>query len=329
MKKFNLSLILFIFGVFFNTLTAQRAINTQKLGLWLEAGEWSMMPRESELKNSLGGAGALGFVYEFQRNHFLLDLGVGAMGGHTVFSTFDGFGSVDMTRTMVSVPAGVRSEFVYQLRNRKDSYTAVNVKIPVLVGGTWDRFYFLAGAKFNINVWNQCGVKGSLDTYGHYTLMGQQIYDDFHNMPLYEFEDGRPYSGKATASFNLDIAASAEIGARLGYIEEARGWDVPKAKNEYRLAIFADYGILDFHKANTLPMMQAPNYYQEGHMISALQVNDVLATDHIAKAVNNLLVGVKFTIFFKMPTHFKCVTCQEAHRSHYRGRTQILKEPVF
>lgn len=324
MKKINLSLILLIFGVFFSSLFAQRVINTHKLGFYLEAGEWSMLPREADFKASLGGGGAIGFNYEMQRRHFLLDLGFGAMVGQTTFKV----GSL-MDQHYYNAANAIMNTpftFVYEMKDGKHAYTQANAQVPVLLGAAFNRFYFLAGAKLNFNIWNQCRVFGPIDTYGVY-----EHWDSFHNMPMYQFYDGHPFSATTSTSFNLDIDASVELGFRLGDISNESGWDIKKNRSncEYRLALFADYGILDYHKADNRSPMSAPHVYNKNDMFSTLTVADILSTTNAASAVNNLMIGVKFTMLFALPEPKVCVICKEARRSNYSGRTKILEELIF
>ena len=124
---------------------------------------------------------------------------------------------------------------------------------------------------------------------------------------------------------------SFEIGGRLGVINSAVGYDVPKRKIEYRLAGFVDYGLLDIHKADTKDGFTAPSSYnaREAYnkttMVDNLQVNDLMSTTDFASKVNNLMIGLKFTILFQLPEPGECVICRDAYRSTVRSRGGRLK----
>ena len=55
-------------------------------------------------------------------------------------------------------------------------------------------------------------------------------------------------------------------------------------------------------------------------MINNLKVNEVMSTTGFASKVNNLMVGIKFTVLFQIPGTKQCVLCQDAYRSSYRYR---------
>ena len=72
------------------------------MGVYAAAGEWSLIPTQSEYSVSLGAAGGLGFLYEMQvgptygKTRFLFDVGLGADYGLTAFNvpnnfTYDAF----------------------------------------------------------------------------------------------------------------------------------------------------------------------------------------------------------------------------------------------
>jgi len=50
-------------------------------------------------------------------------------------------------------------------------------------------------------------------------------------------------------------------------------------------------------------------------MIDNLEMNDVMRTKGFAKKVQNLMVGIKFTMLFQMPEQKKCVMCEDNYKS--------------
>ena len=284
-------------------------------GLWLEGAEWSMLPQESELQTSMGEAGGLGFAYELQKNHFIFQTGLGVLYGQSGFRT---------PNAIDSVPGAIDNDgevftYIYDVRNRRDNYTNIAAQIPLLIGGQWNRFYFLLGAKVTLNVIQSANVTGNLTSYGLY-----KQYDDFKDMREYQFFNDKPVAYPSKVNFNsFDVDGSAEIGVRLGYLPSATGFDVPKTRVQYRLALFADYGIFDIHTPAKKTPMTVPGLYNSQDMLSGLGMNDYLSTENAAKQVNSLLVGVKFTMLFELPGPRYCVMCQEHRLSNRRGGTKI------
>jgi len=314
--------------------TLQAKVNSY-IGAYANAGEWSLLPSESKTKPSLGGAGGVGFLYElqagklYQPTRFLLDVGIGVQGGATTFKQTDVLTQVLPNQVDLQ---GDLFDYVYEIRDRQDQYTNVAVQVPLMIGVQHHKFYMLAGVKVNYNVMTKSNAIGVLNTYGRYS-----DFDDFRNMPDYQFFTDRPLKNSSNPKLNLGVDASVEIGGRLGVITDAVGYDVPKRKIECRLAAFADYGILDIHKEvkgmklletpylyDTRPA--SPNYvYNTTTMVDGVLLNDIMSTEGFAKAVNNFMIGLKFTVLFQLPEPGQCVICHDAYKNLYHPRSGRLK----
>lgn len=307
------------------------------LGGYVQAGEWSLLPKESDFGPSFGGVGGVGFVYELQAGgayspaRFLMQIGVGAQGGATSFMQ----GS-SMTATLpnqTDLDGDMTFDYVYEVNDRHDQYTNIAAQVPLLIGFHYSRFYMLAGAKLGMNVWTKTHSTALLTTYGRY---GQ--FDEFRSMPEYQFFDDLPIIGGVRTTLKMDIDLSFEIGGRLGLVTSAVGYDVPKRQVEYRLAGFVDYGLVDIHyhrdqlalgtynPANhdqILPIEGNLSYnsgttvpvYNTTSMVDNLVMNDIMSTSGFAASVNNLVVGLKFTVLFQLPEPGQCVICRDAYRS--------------
>ena len=317
------------------------------IGASANVGEWTLLTSGSKYTGSLGAAGGVGFVYElragetYSPTRFLFDVGVGAWGGMTSFMQ-----SADMTATLKNQTdlAGDKFDYVYALKGRRDRYINVAAQIPLMVGVQHKRFYMLVGAKLNANVWTQMQATATLNTYGDYSRQG---LDPFRNMPEYQFFENKSVKSSVKTSLNLDVNLSMEIGGRIGgIVTDAVGFDVPKDRVEFRLAVFADYGLFDLHKKGSSlalglkgsggsvkpfvdPTTGTPNIqYNEGPtapvyktttMIDNLVMNDIMSTEGFADKVNNLMVGLKFTVLFRMPEPGQCVICRDAYGSSVRS----------
>lgn len=305
------------------------------IGMSANAGEWTLLPSGSEYTGSLGVAGGVGFVYEmragatYSPTRFLFDVGVGAWGGMTSFMQ-----SADQTeklydqRDLQIHRPGTHQEFdyVYELKGRRDRYNNVAAQVPLMIGLQHKRFYMLVGAKLNASIWTKTQTVATLNTYGDYTRYGQ---GEFRNMPEYQFFENKRIKGGVQTSLNLDVDLSLEIGGRVGgIVTDAVGFDVPKDRVEYRLAAFVDYGLFDLHKQGSNGMLNitakydinpnSPDYiYKTETMIAPnkLILNDIMSTTGFASAVKNLMVGLKFTILFRIPEPGQCVICRDAYGS--------------
>ena len=328
--------LLLLFAVLFSGTV--RAEVKHYVGAYGFVGEWSLCPVESDFRPSAGVGGGAGFLYELQAGNtysptrFLFDVGVGAWGGMTSYSM--------STSSRVVLPnqrdlQGDVFDYVYEVRNRHDQYKSLAAQIPLLIGVQHRKFYLLAGAKINTHLLTKAYTTADITTYGRYTSI-----PDLRNMPDYQFFDNVPLNGSTKTSLKLDVDLSLEIGGRLGYVTDAVGYDVPKRKMECRLAAFVDYGLTDMHSSGHQSGFIAPKVYdcnpsspayvyQTTSMIDNLQVNDIMSTSKtdassgevpFAKSVNNLMVGIKFTILFQLPEEKACVICRDAYRSSIRSR---------
>lgn len=114
---------------------------------------------------------------------------------------------------------------------------------------------------------------------------------------------------------------------------------MPKQRIEYRLAAFVDYGFFDIHLAGHDAAVSLPNTYDTNpssptyvyrgtSMTDQVQLNDIMRTEGFARAVNNLMVGVKFTVLFQLPKARECVACsyKSTIRSHGNSRRGVKYE---
>lgn len=325
MKKFNLFVILAFLSAFSMSVEAQSNISRKyikhSMGVWAEAGEWTMLLTEGKVDNTMGIAGVVGGTYEFQKKHFLLDAGIGVGFGGTKFKLADETIALTNQNDFVDME---KFDYVYTMKNRTEWSQNVSVHIPLLAGFTYRRFYSLAGFNLQANAYTYSTIRGDLETYGHY-----KQYDDFHNMPEHQFFPEHAVKSNVKAHLNFDVNVHLELGARLGYIKDATGYDVPESPTQFRLAVFAEYGLLDIHTAHTNKPIDVPAVYNHEDMMSEVVYNPFLSTSYATTQVNNLFVGVKFTVLFELPKNAYCISCQQSSPLRQRGGTQIMEEFVF
>ena len=320
--------------------TIQAKVNNY-VGAYVQAGEWSLLPSGSDFKASYGVAGGLGFLYElqagpaYQSTRFLFDVGVGAQYGMTSFKQTSEMNVVlPDQRDLDYDPSatdhtGTIFDYVYEIKDRQDQYTNLAVQIPLMIGVQHRRFYMLAGVKVDANLMTRANTTANISTYGRYYSDDKQVFEDFRNMPEYQFFTNLPQKKSARPTFNLNVNASLEVGGRLGTINYAVGYDVPKRTIECRLAGFVDYGLLDIHVHREIPGFTTPlgyniegtkPIYKNTSMVDNLQVNDVMSTSNFADKVNNFMVGLKFTVLFQLPEPGKCVLCNDGYGTSINPR---------
>ena len=230
-------------------------------------------------------------------------------------------------------------DYIYEIKDRHDQYTNMSVQVPLMIGVQHRKFYMLVGVKATASLLTQAHTTALISTYGRYYSGDKKVFDDFRNMPEYQFFTDLPQQKSAPASpLNLNLDACLEIGGRLGVVNYAVGYDVPKRKVEYRLAGFLDYGLVDIHKQQTLESIKLPigyniendkestaPVYKTRTMVEKLEVNDIMSTNGFAASVKNLMVGLKFTILFQLAEPGQCVLCRDAYGTSINPRHGSLK----
>ena len=275
-------------------------------------GEWSLKPMSSKNPLSLGVTGNLGVVYELQVSQrysptaFLANVGLGVSAGSTTFIKGVTFRDTLYAQTGLD---GETFDYVYQVNDRRDVYNNVALQIPILIGVQHNKFYLLGGLKINYSLLTKAVTRANVSTYGHYTDIPDLMPDA--DTERYQFFTERSKRTSNDASFNLDMDLSLEIGGRLNSVTSHTGFDVPKHKIEYRLAGFVDIGLLDIHvKGNNSLINKAPGYdinpssqdyvYNSTSMLDKMSFNPLMSTSGFAKEVRSAVIGVKFTMLFRL-----------------------------
>ena len=156
------------------------------VGAYANVGEWTLLPSQSNYGPSFGVAGGT-----YSPTRFLFDVGVGAQGGMTSYIQ-----SSNMTVPLLN-QRDLDDEpftYIYEIQDRHDQYNNLAVQVPLMIGVQHRKFYMLVGAKFVANVLTRAHTTAIVNTFGRYTDPNNQlIYDDFRNMPDYQFFEG--YNG--------------------------------------------------------------------------------------------------------------------------------------
>ncbi len=273
------------------------------IGVDAELAEQSMLSHLSDGKSfsGLGIGGAAGGVYEMHAGKFVLQTGIQANIAWTSFSV------PDNTKTITGVvdDEGDKLDYIFNQKNRHDSYTDLSFQIPVMIGAQVRNFYFLAGVKVDLSVFGSSKVKAEFSTAGDY----EKFIDPFEEMPEHLYYSNLQYNKKQSISFKPDIRPSFEIGYVFGSFNKETGFDVPKQKDLYKLALFVDYGILSRIDKGTNESFIIPQSFNSSDMSEGIEANNILSTTEIDGKANCLSVGVKFTVLFRLPNKRKCVIC--------------------
>lgn len=283
--------------------TTASANTKNSLGFWIEGGASSFLDNMEQTKNAIGGGGAFGIGYELQHKRFLLDIGVEFQYAATTINLNPvKEGPINMIDDdpMNSLELR-RYNGYFEFLERKDISNIGTVNIPIMMGGKFNKFYFLVGAKIGAQMMSSSTVKAITKHTGEYLA----FIDPFENMPNHYFRTDNIESKPNKAFFfgTIDVKASLELGAALGN---------PKDVVNYRIGLFADYGVLNANtgvKNNSFVTIPEGNDLQFQQVLTSIQnsTNHIYSTGLAqGKNVNTLFAGIKFTMWFRLPSRVDC-----------------------
>ena len=234
-----------------------------------------------------GGGGLLGVGYEYRYDNFILDAGA----EFRLFSSLDGvtFPSAYHVALMAD---GYNQTMNYLFASPfRENHVVGQAMVPLMLGGRWDTWYFLAGAKAGYTVLGTYSQKGTYTT----TITDNDAQDpNWHDISHGTVTDA-PYTQKGKVGYGLDVAVSAEVGVNINGLMSKEWNDRNNARKHplhMRAAVFVDYGVVNLSRPQEGPMAIV-----DENGISSRSLH----TSYWANGgLNSLLVGVKFTALLQM-----------------------------
>lgn len=261
----------------------------------------SLFNTSDTLKSGMGVSPYLGVGYRLLYSNFLFATGLEAHYLYNAYSTSGAKRSINMLDT-----EGDPFRLHVDATDGNDWVHAVNLNIPLLLGMEYRRFYFLVGPKFSLNVGNEMQTKATVVTSATY----DQYIGTFENMPNHMLDTYPVESKNLSADWDLDIITHLEVGMRLGDVSFETGADVPKPKQRFYIALFADYGLLNLNRAEA--KYSRLDYEQvAGQPLRIFLTPALMSKEYSGVRVNQWSVGVKATVLLELPKQRDCVMCEE------------------
>ncbi len=297
----------------YGLMSTDYAGNRHLFGLSLSAAYSTILHDMDIVNHTPGGYDfGLGFVYEFQHNYFMLQTGVAASFQGVRYGVEDmSFTNRDMAYSMWGkdsrwLPSGKGGNLVdsrnipidmltYSTSERKDIARTLYLQIPILFGGNINGFYGMAGAKLNLALWGKTHVSQNVTSTADYDIF-IGTHEEMDNHGYRKTVPVKADGGQVP--FKIDIMASAEIG-----------YEFHRNTVRYRLAAFADYGLLNINPNSAdyaffIPFDKKWNFdqFEMQHAFNSEWTD--------GKKMHNLFAGIKFTVLFDLPPADKCILCQ-------------------
>lgn len=256
-----------------------------------------------------GYSGSLGFCYEYDYyGRFMIQTGIG-LRWQSVGNNVD---NVTSEKNGVYDSQGYRYKLVYEFYDRCDYSDILYAQIPVFIGSFIGPFYYMIGLKLQLPLWGQTRIKVKGSTVGIYEqyigLGNENVFQEMDNHGLrFDVPEARKGSGIAGtysdefAKKKWDLLVSAELGWEWAVRDNRMITGFRQQTifdRRIRLAVFADYGLLNQNQYTSLPLYNIPDKYNWDFPM--YEFNHIFSTEQTAqdKVIKNFYVGLKFTVLF-------------------------------
>ena len=302
-------------------LSAATKLNPEQhhfMDVWGSLGYSAMLHNMPETKIPSGVSPTIGVGYRYFRNNFIFQTGIE---GRYVWmkSVMD---EVVLQERMYDSDVN-KEPFTMnvQLNNRKDIYHTASVSIPLYFGYEKNRFYFLAGVAANVGIYGKAESSSDLTTKAQY----DRYIGLFEDMPNHGLSNLQVQSGKMNYGAALDLMVHAEIGARLDHFTRHKIFRLHPNRMRMYLAAFMDCGVLSINSKAAVGDQLTMDF---SHGVNAIIVPLLLSNQMSNRRLNNLIVGIKYTIAFELPQRGKSYIYdydQVENNYRIRGGNQTLK----
>lgn len=253
-------------------------------------------------KKDNGIATTFNLLYEYNKRHFILQIGGGIHYGYLCIHqpTYQGF-----FPNMKDADGDI-CKYGYSFVNRQDVSHIIMVDAPILFGGKWNQFFFLVGGKLQYSLVGHFSEKALLNTWGEY----ENLIEKLEDMPNHHYFNQTNITAKQQFNLPIAISASTEIGIDLSALSSYSLLNYYWVVN--RISIFADCAI-----NNLVPPKESNlyNFYIQGNEIEDIQLQNI-TMQHCYKAKNVDIsalrfweVGIRYTLIFAFPTKDKTCRC--------------------
>lgn len=285
---------------------------------WGSLGYSAMLHNMPDAKIPSGVSPVIGVGYRYFRNNFIIQTGIE---GRYVWMKSVMEEVVLQERMYDSDVNKEPFTMNVQLNNRKDIYRTASVSIPFYLGYEKNRFYFLAGVAANMGVYGKAESSSDLMTKAQY----DRYIGLFEGMPNHGLSNLQVQSGRMNYGTAFDLMVHGEIGARVDEFSNKTGFKRKKHTYRMYLGAFVDCGVLSI---NSQPAVGDQLTMDFTHGVNAAIVPLLLSNQMSNRRLNNLIVGVKYTIAFELPQRGKSYIYDYDRVEHHyriRGGNQTIR----
>ena len=248
-----------------------------------------------------GGGGLIGAGYELHHGRFMFSAGLELR----LFSSED-----RMTLPPFQSERGDYATMVqnYELQGFRETQTVGQLMVPILFGGNFDRYYFMAGAKVGHALFGRWKQRGNLIT----SVTEQMGLEDWTDIPAHNLQTGTLAEhplygglGNGPIMWGLDVTLSGEFGINLNEFFPT-DWQTANEDSRHpwhtRLGMFIDYGmpILSARTGEGATLAYVDKTYESDANPAKLYTTTLHQSSFADKNLSSLLVGVKLTALWQV-----------------------------
>lgn len=306
-RQFAIVLTLFLLGA---TCAQARMADRARSHLGFSvAGAYShlflgkhLLPSAGFAKPSHGGGADAALFYELQYVHFLFRIGFGM--SYTVNT--NRFESPDYNVGIAEYPT---MTYHYDFHHFREKTTYGIGYVPVLLGGLFDKFFFLVGAKIGVlpfSTFTQPVTQATI------WATDNDVIDPLEDIYTHEMKDYSFVGQRVPMAFNrLNIMGSLEVGINFDRVvwsdENPRYMTRNEKSLRYRLSFFVDYGFSNLLSYRANPVPDPATGDAQGGLYAFNGVSDITPfpmygyAAHKNAVLNNMMFGVKFAFMYELP----------------------------
>lgn len=262
-------------------------------GIAFQGGYATMHPFGVDVKQLHGMEGGGALLYEYERDHFLMNIGAGFNWQQAGWKLNDAISLLAQSYTDSQGDTYV----LHTTLKRRDEVRRGTVEIPVLFGGQWGMGYVLAGVKVGfglIDRFKMCAEITTTGQYDHYIV-------PIHDAGNHGFYTDAPVEQEYTFPTPWDVRLTLEGGVNV-----ARVTTPAKATIKVRLGAYVDYGIYLTRVDLNSQFIQHTGSQLD---LSSYQLQPILTNG--SHYLDNLSIGLKLTVLIGAPGGLmNCPTCR-------------------
>ena len=262
--------------------------NIHHVAIWGGGGYSGLMNGYQNNRFAGGGGGMIGVGYEYKYDHFILNVGP----EFRIFTSQDNITFPTPYDVSMMADGYNQTKHYTFTSTMRENHTVGQLMLPVMLGGKWDKWYFLAGAKIGYTLLGNYTQKSTLTT----TITDHDAYDPtWEDMANHGAINDAPYVQEGKNDYGFDVTLSAEAGVVInGFL--SKEWNERNNARKYplfmRVGAFVDYGLMNLAKAPEGPMAIADE--------NNITTRSLHTSEWANGRLNSLLVGVKFTALLQM-----------------------------